>query len=50
MLMIGASVYLASLPFTILAPSSDAFSVLVADPARAAFARCLDCPLPADLP
>ena len=48
--VLGAGLYVASLPFTFLAPRSDAFGVLVADPARATFTRCLGCPLPEDLP
>ncbi len=43
--VVGAGVYTATLPFTLLAPDFSVFDVLVRQPARAAFTRCLGCEL-----
>jgi hypothetical protein len=44
--IVGATVWLVTLPFTVMARDSDVpdpFEVLVAMPARATFTRCLGC-------
>ena len=48
--IVGAVIYLVSLPFTYFANDPTVYEVLVKQPAAATFTRCLGCPIGESMP